>query len=52
MTKLRGINEWLKKMPLAEARTFSGVFANQNAVCRLRDVTTLDFLSGAFGPPE
>lgn len=44
--------EWLKEVPLAKAKTFAGVFANQNVVCRLRDAATLDFLIKEFGPAE
>jgi len=45
-----GVN-WIKAIPLAEAKTFRGVFANQNVVCKLRDAATLEFLSSAFGVP-
>lgn len=44
--------EWQTQVPLSEARTFAGVFANQHVVCRLRDSATLDFLSREFGTPE
>jgi hypothetical protein len=44
--------EWIKAVPLGQARTFPGAFANQNIVCRLRDATTLDFLAREFGPLE
>jgi endonuclease NucS-like protein len=40
---------WIKTFPMAEAKTFRGVFANQNIVCKLRDAATLEFLSGTFG---
>ncbi len=40
---------WKKAVPLAEAKTFVGAFANQNIVCRLRDQATLDFLRKEFG---
>jgi hypothetical protein len=40
--------EWLKTVPLTEAKTFAGVFANQNIVCKLRDAATIDFLKGIF----
>lgn len=42
--------EWGAQLPLDQAKTFSGVFANQNVVCKLRDAATLDFLSREFGP--
>jgi len=40
---------WLKTVPLNEAKTFDGIFANQNIVCKLRDPATLDFLAESFG---
>ncbi|MFB3915759.1 MAG: endonuclease NucS domain-containing protein [Terriglobales bacterium] len=40
--------EWLKTYPLSEAKTFTGVFANQNIVCKLRDAATIEFLKGVF----
>lgn len=40
--------KWNKTLPLTEARTFSGVFANQNIVCKLRDVATIEFLRSSF----
>lgn len=45
-----GVN-WIKTFPLAQAKTFRGVFANQNIACKLRDAATLEFLSGVFGSP-
>ena len=39
---------WRKTVPLNEAKTFSGVFANQNIVCKLRDVATIEFLRSTF----
>lgn len=44
--------DWAKEVPLTQAKTFPGVFANQNIVCRLRDAATLDFLAKEFGPPD
>jgi len=48
--------EWKKTFPLTEAKTFAGVFANQNIVCKLRDTATLEFLRQVFphveGQPE
>src|SRR5258705_172348 len=45
---LVGIN-WCKTVPLSEAKTFPGVFANQNIVCKLRDpdqiLTKVEILS-------
>jgi len=40
---------WEKTLPLQGALTFSGAFANQNVVCKLRDQATLDFLAREFG---
>jgi hypothetical protein len=40
---------WSKAIPIAEARTFKGAFANQNTVCKLRDSRTLEFLKEQFG---
>jgi hypothetical protein len=39
---------WEKTLPLQSAVTFSGAFANQNVVCKLRDQATLDFLAKEF----
>ncbi|PKB25318.1 hypothetical protein B0I00_0513 [Novosphingobium kunmingense] len=44
--------DWQMQVPLPQAKTFPGVFANQNVVCRLRDAATLDFLAREFGAPE
>ncbi len=44
--------EWRKQLPLNQEKTFSGAFANQNVVCRLRDAATLDFLVREFGPVD
>lgn len=41
--------QWIRTVPLAEAKTFSGVFANQNVTCKLRDEQTLRFLQENFG---
>jgi len=41
--------EWKKTLPISEAKTFAGAFANQNVVCKLRDPATLEFLSSEFG---
>jgi hypothetical protein len=40
--------EWRKTLPLSEAKTFPGAFANQNIVCKLRDTATIDFLKRSF----
>jgi hypothetical protein len=39
---------WLKAVPLAEAKTFPNIFANQNVVCKLRDAATIEFLRSTF----
>lgn len=39
---------WIKTHPKTEAKTFPGVFANQNVVCRLRHSETLKFLEQQF----
>ena len=41
--------DWKKTYTFAEARTFKGIFANQNIVCKLRDPATMDFLLQEFG---
>jgi hypothetical protein len=40
---------WVKAMPREEAKTFKGIFANQNIVCKLRDPKTIEFLRSQFG---
>lgn len=40
---------WLKTFSRDEPKTFKGVFANQNIVCKLRDPKTLEFLRAEFG---
>ena len=34
---------WIKTFPLSYAKTFKGVFANQNIVCKLRHEETISF---------
>ena len=41
--------EWKRAFDADDARTFRGIFANQNVVCRLRDPATVDFLVQEFG---
>jgi hypothetical protein len=41
--------KWLRTVPVNEAKTFDGAFANQHIVCRLRDRPTIEFLEKAFG---
>lgn len=40
--------DWLKTFPREEARTFKGVFANQNIVCKLRHPETVQFVKQEF----
>jgi len=40
--------DWHKTLEIAQAKTFKGVFANQNIVCKLRDPQTIDFLVKEF----
>jgi hypothetical protein len=44
--------KWYRALAREEARTFKGIFANQNIVCKLRDMKTVDFLRGEFQVPE
>jgi hypothetical protein len=44
--------EWKKHFPLLEAKTFRGVFANQNVVCKLSDEATVRFVREQFGRSE
>lgn len=41
--------QWLKTVPISEAKRFEGMFANQNVVCKLRDPKTIDFVKSQFG---
>ncbi|MAO55985.1 MAG: hypothetical protein CMM61_09815 [Rhodospirillaceae bacterium] len=41
--------DWKMTLPISEAKTFAGAFANQNVVCKLRDPATLEFLRAEFG---
>jgi hypothetical protein len=41
--------DWVKTVPETEAKTFDGVFANQNVVCKLRHGPTLEFIRRQFG---
>jgi hypothetical protein len=40
--------DWKKHFPLEDAKTFRGVFANQNVVCRLSDEATVQFVRREF----
>lgn len=39
---------WKKTVPVKDARLFSGIFRNQNVVCKIRDAQTADFLKEQF----
>ncbi|HEX8831360.1 MAG TPA: hypothetical protein VF705_09355 [Longimicrobium sp.] len=41
--------KWLRTFTREEARTFSGVFANQNIACKLRHPETVQFVEREFG---
>jgi hypothetical protein len=41
--------DWIKTVPLTEAKRADGLFANQNIVCKLRDPKTIDFLRSNLG---
>jgi hypothetical protein len=41
--------DWVKKVPIAEAKKFDGIFSNPNIVCKLRDPKTIDYLRDQFG---
>jgi len=41
--------KWLKSYSREEAKTFKGIFANQNVVCELRQPETVNFLTREFG---
>lgn len=41
--------DWIKAVPITEAKRFDGMFANQNVVCKLRDPKTIEFLREQFG---
>jgi hypothetical protein len=39
---------WLKEVPREQAKSFKGIFANPNIVCKLRDPKSLEFLRSEF----
>jgi hypothetical protein len=43
--------EWKTHFDLANAKTFKGVFANQNVVCKLSDPETVRFVREQFDIP-
>ena len=44
--------DWKKTVPVNDARTFSGIFSNQNVVCKIRHQETVDFLKEQFDIQE
>jgi hypothetical protein len=44
--------KWFKTFPRDNAKTFKGVFANQNIVCKLRHPETVEFLKKEFDVGE
>ncbi len=44
--------DWQKTVSVNDARTFSGIFSNQNVVCKIRHQETADFLKEQFGVRE
>lgn len=40
--------DWKKTFDRQHAKTFAGIFANQNIVCKIRDQETADFLRNEF----
>ena len=41
--------DWRKSVSREDAKSFKGIFANQNIVCKIRDLKTIEFLSTEFG---
>jgi|SRR5829696_2566594 len=41
--------EWIKVVPVSEAKSFPNIFRNQNIICKLTEPATLDFLYTQFG---
>lgn len=41
--------DWRKTVSREDAKSFKGIFANQNIVCKIRDQKTVDFLTTEFG---
>lgn len=40
--------KWIKTFPKEHAKKFTGIFANQNIVCKLREEATVNFLEETF----
>lgn len=43
---------WTETVPIMEAKTFKGIFANQASVCRLRQLDTIKFLKASFSDQQ
>jgi hypothetical protein len=41
--------DWIKTVPQQDAKKFTGIFANQNVVCKLRHAPTLEFVERELG---
>ena len=44
--------KWEKTFNESDAKSFKGIFANPNVVCRLKDINTLNFLFKEFEVKE
>ncbi|WP_420863485.1 endonuclease NucS domain-containing protein [Algirhabdus cladophorae] len=44
--------DWQNTVAITDARTFSGIFSNQNVVCKIRHPETVDYLKEQFGVRE
>ena len=44
--------DWQQTFPVNDGRTFSGIFSNQNVVCKIRHQETVDFLKEQFDVRE
>ncbi|WP_020591506.1 endonuclease NucS domain-containing protein [Kiloniella laminariae] len=44
--------DWQKTVATNDARTFSGIFSNQNVVCKIRHQETVDYLKEQFDVKE
>ena len=44
--------DWQQTVDVNDARTFSGIFSNQNVVCKIRHQETVDFLKEQFDVRE
>ncbi|MEM7058971.1 MAG: endonuclease NucS domain-containing protein [Pseudomonadota bacterium] len=44
--------DWQRTVPVDEAKSFSGIFSNQNVVCKIRHQETVDFLREKFDVKE